>query len=214
MATIFSFFLYIFYLKVIKKDSKGVVDFLKKKFLQYITKIPGLGLLGKVPFLNKLLPSPLDLAHLPKGLGGLPKGPGDKSPLDLVHLPKGAGISPLGLIPVPKGTQAALGSIAGIAPGIVSKLNPLKWNIFNKKKIAEEEDDEKYQAGEPYGNPAVMATGIATDLKSMGLKSGVKDLQTLLEVAKSKGKPINDRDMTVSIAAYKETEEHDSHTLF
>lgn len=111
--------------------------------------------------------------------------------------------SPLGLMPVPKGTQSALKSIAGTAPGITSKLNPANWKIFNKKKIAEQEDDEKYQAGEPYGDPNVMATGIATDLKSMGLKSGVKDLRTLFEVAKSHGKPINDREMTVSIAGYR-----------
>lgn len=132
-------------------------------------------MLGKVPFLNKLLPSPLGLVKSPLKLG--------KS-LDLIH--------------VPKGTQSALSSIAGTAPGMLSKLNPTKWKIFNRKKIAEEEDDEKYQAGEPYGDPSAMATGIATDLKSMGLKSGVKDLKTLFEVAKSHGKPINDRDMTVS----------------
>ena len=174
LATILSFFLYLAYLKFVEKDSKGIIDFLKKKLLEYATKIPGLGMLGKVPFLKKLLPSPL-----------------------------GSGNSPLGLIPVPKGTQAALSSIAGTAPGLSSKLNPAKWKIFNRRKIAEEEDDEKYQAGEPYGDPGAMATGIATDLKSMGLKSGVKDLQTLLEVAKSHGKPMNDRDMTVSIAEYR-----------
>lgn len=174
MATIFSFFLYLAYLKFVKKDSKGIIDFLKKKLLEYITKIPGLGMLSKVPLLNKLLPSPLSLG---------------KSPLDLIH--------------VPKGTHSALSSIAGTAPSLTSKLNPTKWKIFNKKKLAEQEDDEKYQAGEPYGDPSAMATGISTDLKSMGLKSGVKDLKTLFELAKSAGKPINDRDMTVSIAKYR-----------
>lgn len=192
MATILSFFLYLAYLKFVKKDSKGIIDFLKKKLLEYVTKIPGLGMLSKVPLLNKLVPSPLDLIHAPKGIG--------KSPLSLIKVPKGTGLSPLGLIPVPKGTQSALNSIAGTAPGIASKLNPTKWKIFHKKKIAEQEDDEKYQAGEPYGDPNAMATGIAKDLKSMGLKAGVKDLRTLFELAKSAGKPINDRDMTVSIA--------------
>ena len=48
-----------------------------------------------------------------------------------------------------------------------------------------------------------MATGIVSDLKSMGLRTSVKDLQTLFEVAKSTGKPINDRDMTVSFAQHK-----------
>lgn len=103
-----------------------------------------------------------------------------------------------GLIHIPKGTQSALSSISGLAPGIMSKLNPFNWKIFNKKKIAEQEDDEKYQAGEPYGDPSVMATGIVKDLKTAGLKTSVRDLRTLLEVAKTKGQPINDRDMTVS----------------
>lgn len=104
------------------------------------------------------------------------------------------------LIHIPKGTHSALSSIAGTAPGILHNLNPFNWKIFNKHKIAEEEDDQKYQAGEPYGDPNVLATGIVQDLKSMGLKTGVKDLRSLLEVAKSKGKPVDDRQMTVSLA--------------
>ncbi|KAJ5758694.1 hypothetical protein N7520_005850 [Penicillium odoratum] len=161
LATVFSFFLYLAYLKFVKKDNKGVLEFLKKKGSEYVSKVPGMGMLTKVPFLNKLIPSPESTIH------------------------------------VPKGTQSALNSISGIAPGIASKLNPTKWRILNKKKIAEQEDDENYQAGEPYGDPTAMATGIATDLKSMGLKGGFKDLRTLFEVAKAKGKPINDRDMTM-----------------
>jgi hypothetical protein len=43
-----------------------------------------------------------------------------------------------------------------------------------------------------------MATGIVKDLKSVGLKAGMKDLQTLLKVVQVKGKPVNDREMTVS----------------
>ncbi|KAJ6007231.1 hypothetical protein N7522_005582 [Penicillium canescens] len=161
LATVFSFFLYIAYMKFIKKDNKAIHGFLKKMVPKYVAKTPGMGMLSKVPFLNKLIPSPTSLIH------------------------------------VPKGTQSALNSISGIAPGIASKLNPFKWKVFNKKKMAEQEDDENYQAGEPYGDPTAMATGIATDLKSMGLKGGVKDLRTLFEVAKAKGKPINDRDMTM-----------------
>jgi hypothetical protein len=49
----------------------------------------------------------------------------------------------------------------------------------------------------------------------MGLRGGFKDLRTLFEVAKTKGKPINDRDMTVSTSAgrYKWGDEHDAHHL-
>ena len=154
-----------------------------------LPKVPGLGKapgLGKLPGFGKAPPKPP--SFLDKILGFLRKLPG------LKHLLP----DPNALIHIPKGTTAALGSISGIAPGILSKLNPFNWKIFNKKKIAEEEDDQKFQAGESYGDPKVMATGIVSDLKSMGLKTSVKDLQTLFEVAKSTGKPINDRDMTVS----------------
>lgn len=180
LATVFSLFLYAAYLKFVKKDDKGILDLLKNKVSEYVNKIPGVGMIRKVPLLEKLIPSPESLIH------------------------------------VPKGTQSALGSISGIAPGITSKLNPAKWKVFNKKKIAEQEDDENYQAGEPYGDPTAMATGIATDLKSMGLKSGFKDLRTLFEVAKSKGKPINDRDMTVRphTRKLKMGVKHDAHYLF
>lgn len=171
LAAILSFLLYVIYLKVVKKDTQGLIDFLKEKIAQYLFKIPGL---NKLPFIKNLLP-------FGKGKG-------------LIH--------------IPKGTHSALGSIAGTAPGIASKLNPTNWNIFNRHKIAEEEDDQKYQAGEPYGDPNVMATSIVQDLKSMGLKTGVKDLRTLLEVAKSKGKPIDDRQMTVSLAEGKSDEEN------
>lgn len=166
LATILSFFLYALYLKFIKKDSQGLIEFLKEKIAQYLFKIPGL---NKLPFVKNLLPF----------------GKGK----DLIHIPKGA--------------HSALGSIAGTAPGFLSKLNPTNWKIFNRHKIAEEEDDQKYQAGEPYGDPNVMATSLVQDLKSMGLKTGVKDLRTLLEVAKSKGKPIDDRQMTVSLAEHE-----------
>ncbi|KAJ6084361.1 hypothetical protein N7486_011161 [Penicillium sp. IBT 16267x] len=136
LATVFSYLLYAAYLKVVKKDDKGVLDLLKNKASEYVNKIPGIGMLRKVPLLEKLIPSPEGLIH------------------------------------VPKGTQSP-------------------------RKSAAQEDDENYQAGEPYGDPTAMATGIATDLKSIGLKGGFKDLRTLFEVANTKGKPINDRDMTM-----------------
>ncbi|KAE8389860.1 heme peroxidase [Aspergillus alliaceus] len=107
---------------------------------------------------------------------------------------------PLGKLPkslVPKATESALGSIAGGSGSILSKLNPLNWKISNKRKIAEEEDDMKYQAGEPYGDPEVLAPTLRDDLKAVGLKAGVQDLKVLLDVVKNKGKPIDDRDLTM-----------------
>ncbi|KAF7590130.1 hypothetical protein BBP40_003243 [Aspergillus hancockii] len=94
-------------------------------------------------------------------------------------------------------TQSALGSITGAGGGILSKLNPFNWKIFNKRKLAEEEDDMKYQAGEPYGDPEILAPTLRDDLKAVGLKAGVQDLKVLLDVVKNKGKPIDDRDLTM-----------------
>lgn len=101
------------------------------------------------------------------------------------------------IFPIPQSTKSALASISGTAPGFLSKLNPLNWKVFHKKRLAEEADDEKYQAGEPYGDPKVVATGIVKDLHTMGLKADAKDLQLLVEVVKSAGKDIDDRKMAV-----------------
>lgn len=176
--------------------------FLKGRLASFLPSIPGLNSLPglpKVPGLGKVP----GLSKLP-GLGKAPPKPPSLLDKILDFFRKIPGLKhllpdPKALIHIPKGTSAALGSISGLAPGILSKLNPFNWKIFNRKKIAEEEDDQKFQAGESYGDPKVMATGIVSDLKSMGLKTSVKDLQTLFEVAKSTGKPINDRDMTVSL---------------
>ncbi|KAI5306174.1 hypothetical protein KEM56_001984 [Ascosphaera pollenicola] len=101
------------------------------------------------------------------------------------------------IFPIPQSTKSALASISGTAPGLLSKLNPFKWGIFHKKSIAEQEDDEKYQAGESYGDPKVVATGIVKDLHTMGLKAKAKDLQLLVEIVKSTGKTIDDRQLAM-----------------
>lgn len=100
---------------------------------------------------------------------------------------------------LPKATESALASIAGTGEGILSKLNPRNWKMFNHRKIAEEEDDAKFQAGEPYGDPHVLAPTLADDLKAIGIKTGLKDLHTLLETAKSVGKPMDDRELIVCL---------------
>ena len=140
-----------------------------EKGLQALIKEKAFQYLGKIPGLNKL-------AFL--------KG----------HLPSGRLSKSL----IPRATKGALGSIAGSSGGILSKLNPFNWRIFNKRKIAEEEDDMKYQAGEPYGDPEILAPTLRDDLKAVGLKAGVQDLKVLLDVVKNKGKPIDDRELTVS----------------
>lgn len=124
--------------------------------------------------------------------------------LDVLHLDKVPGIKdiinwfmkPKGFIP--KGTLATLSSLPSLRPGLLSKLNPLNAKIFNRKKIAEEEDDEKFQAGEPYGDPEVVSTNLVQDLRTIGFATSVKDLKTLITAFKAKGKPQNDREMLVS----------------
>lgn len=92
----------------------------------------------------------------------------------------------------------ALASIRKNRPSLLSKLNPMNWSMFNKKKIAADKDDEAYQAGEPYGDPEVVSTGLADDLKAIGLKGAPKDLEVLINLVKNKGKPLDDRQMDVS----------------
>ncbi|KAK2731617.1 hypothetical protein FQN57_003270 [Myotisia sp. PD_48] len=100
---------------------------------------------------------------------------------------------------IPKATHSALASIAGTGEGLFSKLNPLKWKIFNRKDADDEEEDpnEKYMGGDSYGDPKMIATSLVKDLRHVGLKTKVKDLRTLIEIFKSAGKPVNDRDMAM-----------------
>jgi hypothetical protein len=145
--------------------------------LQSFTKGKATQYLGKTPGLNKL----------PFLKGQLPFG---KSPLSRI----------------PKSAESALRSIAGGGGSILTDINPFNWKIFNKRMIAEEEDDMKYQAGEQYGDPEVLAPTLRDDLKAVGLRAGVQDLKVLLDVVKNKGKHIDDRDLTVSIIRISNTQ--------
>ncbi|PYH67779.1 peroxidase/cytochrome P450 family protein [Aspergillus vadensis CBS 113365] len=93
---------------------------------------------------------------------------------------------------LPKATKAALSSIAGTGEGLWQRLYA---RIFHAQELAEVEDDVKYQAGESYGDPDVLATGLVKDLSALGLKGKRNDLRTLIQLVKSKGKPIDDRQM-------------------
>ena len=57
----------------------------------------------------------------------------------------------------------------------------------------------KYQGGEDYADPKVVATGLAEDLRSAGIKTSRQNLRTLLAVALSKGEPLDDKKLTVSL---------------
>ncbi|KAK8256469.1 hypothetical protein IWZ00DRAFT_541955 [Phyllosticta capitalensis] len=98
---------------------------------------------------------------------------------------------------IPKGTVAALSSISGYAPSRLSKLNPFQSKFFNGRGVAKRIDDEKFQAGEPYGDPVAVSSSLKEDLQAIGLNAATRDLQTLIEVFKSKGKPVKDREMTM-----------------
>lgn len=64
------------------------------------------------------------------------------------------------------------------------------------------EVEEKYDVNDSYGDPKVLTTGLLKDLKSVGLKAGRRDILTLLQVALAKGKPVDDKLMTVSVQGY------------
>lgn len=102
---------------------------------------------------------------------------------------------------VPKGTLATLSSLRGIRPGLLARLNPFNSKLWNRKALAQQEDDEKFQAGEPYGDPDVVSTGLVEDLRTIGLSTATKDLKTLIETFKAKGKPQNDREMLVRFSS-------------
>lgn len=96
---------------------------------------------------------------------------------------------------LPGASKAVLNSIAGTGVGLWTRLYR---RIFRADELAEEEDDEKYQAGESYGDPSVVATSLVKDLRAIGMKVKAKDLRTLIEIVKNKGKPMDDRQMHVS----------------
>ena len=172
IATILSFLLYFMYLKYVKKDPRGLTTILK----QNIVKIP---YIDKIPFLNKLLPSK----------NGLKDSSATGSKEDSKAL-------------VPLGTKAAIASLSSTGAGFLSKFNPIKWKTANKDEIAEQEDNEKYQAGEPYGDPRVLSISLVKELRAVGIKVKPHHLQTLIEVLKSKTKPIDDRQMTVMVSIF------------
>lgn len=148
-----------------------------------LLKIP---YLDKIPFLNKLLPS---------------KNPTKDGSVDGSKALTIAGSGQPTKGSLPAGTKAALASLTGGGgvSGFISKLNPLNWKIANKEEIAEQEDNEKYQAGEPYGDPRVLSISLYKELRSIGVRVKPHHIQTLIQVLKSKTKLIDDRQMTVSI---------------
>lgn len=70
---------------------------------------------------------------------------------------------------------------------------PSSFSLFGSKKPAE----DKYNGEEMYGDPKVLSTGIVEDLKAIGVKKIGGDLQTLLQVALTKGKPVDDKQMVM-----------------
>ncbi|KKY15413.1 putative prostaglandin g h synthase 2 cyclooxygenase pgh2 cox2 [Diplodia seriata] len=148
-------------------------------------KVPK-SLLPELPWYLKFL-SPTGLVkNLVFKVFNLHKVPGLRDIVSWFMKPKGF---------VPKGTLATLSSLRSIRPGLLSKLNPFNLKIFNKKALASQADDEKFQAGEPYGDPDVVSSNLVEDLRTVGFSAATKDLKTLIEVFKAKGKPQNDREM-------------------
>lgn len=82
--------------------------------------------------------------------------------------------------------------------GFLTNLNPLNWEVFGGGSPTTKPGslDEAYQAGTSYADDEEMPTGALEDLKALGF-SGGKNLETLMDVIKGKGKPMNDRAMTM-----------------
>lgn len=58
----------------------------------------------------------------------------------------------------------------------------------------------KYAGRETYGDPDALSTGVAEDLKAIGSSKGaIADFKTLIEVATTKGEPIDDKKMMVKL---------------
>ncbi len=57
----------------------------------------------------------------------------------------------------------------------------------------------KYQGGEDYAESKAVVTGLAQDLKAAGVKTSRKNLRTLLKVALSKGEPLDEKQLPVSL---------------
>ena len=66
-------------------------------------------------------------------------------------------------------------------------------NLFGGSKP----EQVKYAGRDSYGDPEVLSTGLAEDLKAIGLKGIPEDLKTLIGVWATKGKPVDDKKMTV-----------------
>ncbi|KAF2478296.1 prostaglandin G/H synthase 2/cyclooxygenase 2, pgh2/cox2 [Lindgomyces ingoldianus] len=59
-------------------------------------------------------------------------------------------------------------------------------------------EEMKYQGGEDYADPVKVQTGILTDIKALHAKGRLlSTVQTLYEVTKTKGQPIDDKKMTM-----------------
>ena len=82
---------------------------------------------------------------------------------------------------------------AGIAASLLyAYRNHAPWSNSTSTSV-----DTRYQGGESYTDPKTLSTGLGEDLKALGLKAGQADLDTLVKVAFEKGKPVDDKQMTV-----------------
>lgn len=98
-----------------------------------------------------------------------------------------------------EGSFHGFSSVATSLGTKVLRYIPERLGIISPKDAAE----EKYDVNDAYGDPKVLATGLVGDLKHVGIKAGRKDLFTLLKVATQKGKPVDDKLMTVSKLFYQ-----------
>jgi hypothetical protein len=58
--------------------------------------------------------------------------------------------------------------------------------------------EKKYQAGEDYEDPKVIASSLHDDLKAVGITKSRKEIRALIDTVQNKGQPLDDKKLTVS----------------
>jgi hypothetical protein len=95
---------------------------------------------------------------------------------------------------IEEGAFQGVSSITSSLGTKVVRFIPERLGIISSQDALE----EKYDVNGAYGDPKALTTGLLQDLKHVGIKGGRKSLFTLLKLATQKGKPVDDKLMTVS----------------
>ncbi|KAG4442109.1 hypothetical protein IFR05_002395 [Cadophora sp. M221] len=94
---------------------------------------------------------------------------------------------------IQEGSFSGVKSAASSLGSKVVRYVPERLGIILPKDALE----EKYDVDGAYGDPKALTTGLLQDLKHAGIRGVRKNVYTLLQVAMQKGKPVDDKLMTM-----------------